>query len=211
MAKFRFLIDPETWCSEESLNTRLARLEDAVRMIQGITHASFVKWGEKPVHQVEPARPVTCPLPDGERLDQLIDYYRTKRLNYQRVYLSDRVRLFGPIDVLTRWILTSLFYLSVLCVLAHFVYESRTLGEGLDNISRVLLFLAASLPAAAGGLRTLRGAHEYSRNRLRYRTAALALAHLDEILMRPSRPRKSFGTWTSASRPWSSSTASGVG
>ncbi len=190
MAKFRFLIDPETWCGEGSLATRLARLEDAVRMIQGLTHASFVEWAEEPVHQVEPARPVTCPLQDGAPLDQLIDYYRTKRLNYQRIYFSNRVKLFGPMDVLTGWVVPGLFYGSVLCVLAHYAYGTWWHEQELHEISRVLIFLTASLPAVAGGLRTLRAANEYSRNRTRYRTAALALTHLDEILMRPKPPEE---------------------
>ena len=67
--------------------------------------------------------------------------------------------------------------------LAHYVYETRW-----HQPSPGLIFLAASLPAVAGGLRTFRAANEYTRNRTRYHTAALALAHLDEILMRPKPP-----------------------
>jgi len=188
MAKFRFLIDPETWCGESPLAARLERLEDEVRLIRGVTHASFLEWAEGAIQHVEPPRPFTCPLSEGAPLDQLIDYYRTKRLNYQRVYFSNCVKLFGRMDMLTRWVVPLLFYGSVLCVLAHFVFETWSHGQGLHDISRVLLFLAASLPAVAGGLRALRAANEYSRNRTRYRTAALALTHLDEILMRPKPP-----------------------
>jgi hypothetical protein len=72
----------------------------------------------------------------------------------------------------------------VLCVLAHYVYEILEDGERHSQLSRLLIFLAAALPVVSGGLRTLQAAHEFSRNRARYRAAALTLANLEKILVR---------------------------
>jgi hypothetical protein len=187
-AKFRFLIDPETWSGDVRRAARVQQLEDEVRAIQQVTYHEFREWAEGAVQPVEPPAELTFTLPEGAPLDQLIDYYRTKRLNFQRFYFADRVRRFGPMDVLTRWVVPSLFYGSVFFVLVHYAYDHWEQGAGLSETSRLMIFLAASLPAVAGGLRTLRAAHEFSRNRTRYRAAALTLAHLDEILMRPKMP-----------------------
>jgi hypothetical protein len=108
-AKFRFLIDPETWFDAASRAARAMRLEDEVRQIQAVTHREFREWAEGAVEPVVPLPPGAHSIPPGTRtlppttpIDQLTDYYRTKRLDYQRHYFENRAKLFASIDVLTK-------------------------------------------------------------------------------------------------------------
>jgi hypothetical protein len=59
----------------------------------------------------------------------------------------------------------------------------------LYGISLALLFLAACFPVAGAAVRTLRTAHEFGRNALRFRATAQKLGQLEAKLQKEDSPR----------------------
>jgi hypothetical protein len=137
--------------------------------------------------RVLPPLPPT-PIPSVDAIGQLVDYYRTKRLGYQRAFFARRALDNKPIDLVTRFTGPLMFFLSVSFVLAHYILELVVHDPALADFSKILVFLAAAVPTVAGGIRTVRVAFENSRNMLRYEAYAATLQNLDETLHRDSPP-----------------------
>jgi hypothetical protein len=56
------------------------------------------------------------------------------------------------------------------------------------ELSHVFIFLAAALPTVGAGIRTVRAAHEFARNKVRYRAKEVGLTHMDKVLLRGTGP-----------------------
>ena len=183
LVKFRFLIGPEIWCGEEDSQGRMARLSDEVNEVTAMKPHQFREWAEELGRPDEPPESRPCSL-DRETLDQLVNYYRTKRLIYQELYFHDRTRRNVPMAWLTGWLAPVLFFGSVASVLMHYLIDLFVQDLTIREMSHVFIFLAAALPTVGAGIRTIRSAHEFARNKVRYRAKEIGLMHLDKVLLR---------------------------
>jgi hypothetical protein len=181
LLKFRFLLDPDIWCDDDRFSIKVNQLFEKVEKVSQMRAREFREW-------VEELGPITVPQPpkactaDAEALRQLVDYYRVKRLVYQRVYFESRKRQSVPPAWLTGWLGPLLFLASVLFVFLHLVFDRIVHIENSHEIGRIFIFLAAAIPAFGAGIRTFTGAHEFARNKARYHANRAALAHVDDHL-----------------------------
>ena len=161
--KFRFLLNPAIWST--------GQLKTDVDAVNSIT----VEEIHEELEQENP--PFTPPQPpqttEDQTLSGLIKYYRVKRLEFQRTYFQERIDLNEDMDKRTREWPRWLFFGSIAAVFIHFIFHLC----GLEEIGRVFTFLAAALPAFAGGVRIFRSANEYARNLHRYRAKEATLSH----------------------------------
>ncbi|HKM54101.1 MAG TPA: hypothetical protein VJY33_11890, partial [Isosphaeraceae bacterium] len=181
LLKFRFLLDLDAWCDDDRFAKHLQQLCDSVRDVSQMSATDFREWVEELGKIAIPKPPRSCTA-DAEALRQLVDYYRAKRLVFQRVYFENRTRRNVPLAWLTGWLAPSLFFSSVAFVLLHYVIEHFVHVDNLHEIGRLFIFLAAALPAVGAGIRTLTAAHEFGRNKIRYRAKEAVLDHIDEHL-----------------------------
>lgn len=179
MLKFCFLMDPILWDGRATDSRRLKEeLLERVEEITACTFSALQGWVTRSwvprVHEVPGAENLPA-----ENLDELVHYYRHKRLHTQMEYLAGAtVRNFFS-DVHMRLTGSALFFGSVAFVLAHLAVQwSR--GEVIW--SRCFMLIAATLPVLGAGFRTLRTAHEYARNASRFEATHDALSALSERL-----------------------------
>ncbi len=188
LAKFRFLIDPATWSDRpEDVEHRVAALRAEVDRIQSITSRQFREWTEQEDVHLEPHQ--RQDQPTGETRDQLVDYYRTKRLLFQRDIFRSRAKRHDRWDRDSRRLGPILFLGSVSAVLVHFGIDLYNRRKGYNVDTTPLILLAAGLPVAGAGIRTLRTAYEFARNTSRYRAKSVALDRLDHILKEEQDPQ----------------------
>jgi hypothetical protein len=102
------------------------------------------------------------------------------------------------LDRITRYLPPAFFFGSVLAALVHFgsavaADELMRFGYELplvhdETTSVVLIGLAITLAVFGSGVRTFRGAHEFSRNTTRFRAKLVALDHLARALRDEPNP-----------------------
>src|SRR5262249_40220717 len=177
--KFEYLIDPASWSLDP-----VAVLKQQARLVQDaqeIDHAAFRdldRWIDA-TDVFEPPEPPPDPAEYASELGELVAYYRLKRLGKQGWFYFDRAHRNDRLDLLTRRLPQFAFFGSVLLATLHFILGAacpvsvsveggaatcgRSVGPG-----TLLVMLAAALPVLGAGIRTVRGAHEFGRNRLRY-------------------------------------------
>jgi hypothetical protein len=138
--------------------------------------------------------PQAARTPPAERLasaspDPLVDYYLRKRLDRQADYFRERAGSNSRWDHYTKALPPLLFFGSVFCALAHFLVHISEIGEksgaareGRIEWSVVFTFFAAALPVVGAGLRTIRSAHEFARNTIRYQAKYVVLHALSQRL-----------------------------
>jgi hypothetical protein len=183
--KFAFLIDPESWCGDQAFEERVAKLRTAVNHVAAMTSAEYREWAEELDRPERPHGTPACPL-EGDALEQLVEYYRAKRLIFQKLYFHESSRRNDARDWLTGRLAPSLFFGSVACVLVHFGLDRFAVDSSPHVLGLVFIFLAVALPTFSGGVRFYCGSHEFARNKVRYRAKEVGLAHLDEVLRRSS-------------------------
>ena len=187
LAKFRFLIDPLTWSTDQTIaEQKVSDLRAEVEIIRDLTPLKFREWTDDEGMRRE------LPLPQVQSLvgmlDQMVEYYRTKRLLFQRDVFHDRANRHERFDLFTRRLGPILFLLSVFAVLIHFTIARFHGEDRLHTISTVLIVLAVGLPVLGAGIRTFRAAYEFARNTSRYRAKAVALDRLDQVLHLETEP-----------------------
>jgi hypothetical protein len=184
LLKFKLLIDPRLWSRDGKGLPRTAGLletmhHEIVNQPDEILPA-FTKSDALP----DLPRSPNCEAVDPSALERLLEYYRRKRLVPQRVYFEGKVRkkkggteneALSPIFFFTG-IALALFYL-ILEFATHAVKSD--LAEG---IGRVLLFLSFAFPLGWAAIRTVRSAHELSRNRLRSSARQADLVKIENAL-----------------------------
>jgi len=181
LAKFRFLTDPITWSDlPTSVEQRAGELRAQIKRIQDLTPRQFRGWTEEEDVRHEPPSPQD--RPSAGTLDQLVDYYRTKRMEFQRDFFRKRAEKHELFDRSSRHLGPLLFLGSVIAALTHFGIDLFHDGNGLHAASTQLILLAAALPVVGAGIRTLRTAYEFARNTSRYRAKSFVLDRLVQIL-----------------------------
>jgi uncharacterized membrane protein YhaH (DUF805 family) len=190
--KFRFLMDRAAWLDPQGLDGEIAKLRKHVAELRDTKERDdrewidFKEWAEVGGEPLELQAGAPYQI-DPEVLAQLVSYYRSKRLIYQKLYFESRANKNTQWAGMTSWLGPALFFASVLCVLAHFILEVSSHKSGASGVSQALIFLAAFLPALSAGVRSVRAAHEFERNRVRYHAKAFVFDHKDKVLQRESR------------------------
>jgi hypothetical protein len=168
LLRYRFLIHPSVWRQGEEVSREW--IETRLQEIDRTTLAGAVR--EPAPHG--PFEGTQIRLPRGI-LRGLTEYYLSRRLNPQKEYLANRTQR----NEFSDWIRVYLpwfFFLSIVAVFCR-VFVRSVRWEGF------LALLAALLPAAAAGMRTWRGAFEFSRNKGRFEAAHQALRDLERRLV----------------------------
>jgi MFS family permease len=183
LLKFRYLIE-SALRSHADMPWGDERLCELVEEITGTTYSALRGWlseGTVPNALEWPASE-----PSKEFLDDLIMYYRRKRLRSQMAYLSTRIESYQRKDKKTRLFGPAFFFGSVGFVLAHLMVEmgqaSAEQSHGSADWSKLLILGAALLPVAAGGLRIHRAANEFARSASRFEAVHYTLRKLSERL-----------------------------
>jgi hypothetical protein len=135
---------------------------------------------------VEPVTPCSLSI-DPQLMATLRGYVDERYLMTQRKYFADEGRRRRNFDQWTRHVGPVCFFLSVLCVFAHFGIEimspraesqaekseANTAPAGV--VSETFVFLAAFFPVLSTVLRTIRSANEFGRNANRFEAVAKQL------------------------------------
>jgi hypothetical protein len=202
LLKFRALIDAAKLGNDPAAFARwksgvMERARDIERMNEDTLH----EWVEEARMPDLPPTPVAHGRA-GLAVEDLLDYYKKKRLLPQTRYFYKQANSNQRWDWSTRLLPPVLFVLSVLCALLHLLYEVYEFThegreayvarwtQDVSQVSVALIILAAILPVIGAGLRGLRSAFEYSRNTLRFRALHFALEMLNERLGKETAPEE---------------------
>ncbi len=190
--KFRYLIDPELWNGNPGIEERKgAELAEKVKSIEAAQHHDVHHWIENDVVPTPPDS--VLGLSDAPPItSELLDYYRTRRLEYQLAFFRKRANEYLKLQKATMHVPAVLFLASVGAVLLHYGHDLFTHAERLDTFSRWMIVLAASLPVIGGAFRTFQSAYQAARNAYRYRAKAVALASIKSALDHATGPRSQF-------------------
>ena len=179
------------WANADVREARIAELEREAQQLAIMTHADLHKWSEDDELPELPGGP-NCTAVPVEVRRELAEYYRAKRLRLQINYFTRRVSKDQRADRPTRHLPALCFFISVLATLGHFAYDLATSHTGPVEVSIVLIALAAAFPVVGSGVHTLRMAHEYTRNKTRFRAKLVVLLRLVETLAHEAAPESFF-------------------
>jgi hypothetical protein len=162
-----------------------------VKRIEAAQHKDVRDWLENDEVPTPPDSVLGLAVPPAATIE-LIDYYRTRRLEYQLAFFLKRANEYLKLQKVTMHVPAALFLASVGAVLIHYGYDFYTHAERLDTFSRWMIVLAASLPVIGGAIRTFVLAYEAARNAYRYRAKAVALASIKSALEHATGPCSQF-------------------
>jgi hypothetical protein len=137
-------------------------------------------WEESPTSSDVEAEPVAS----RAEFEEIIKYYKKKRLEQQVLYLFKKTEKARASDSFTKYFPPALFLASIACAVSHLLLstfvapwlERHGIGTEWEKpTSIVLITLAALLPALGAAVRTHRSANEFSRNTVRFNAAHMAL------------------------------------
>ena len=183
LLKFKLLVDPKLWKSGvEELSPWRNRLETGRRLI---ANQSEDVLDALKLSDALPELPSTedCLAVEVPALERLLEYYRRKRLGVQLEYFEGRMR---KKSALANPRLPPLFFFAgISLVLCNYILEWSTKGARTHRIELTILVLALlsfAFPMGWSAIRTVRGAHEFSRNAARSHARHAALAELSRSL-----------------------------
>jgi hypothetical protein len=207
--KFSFLISPEAW--SDPSNVRQAWLSRRVEDMNALNRRVLKRLAEEADKASEATSVGPAARIDEATLDQLVDYYRVKRLCLQLRYFERQAKRRDLWDWLTWVVPFMFFFLSIAAAFAHFLHalveplldrfptlipeqipnvtrtqHSSQDSNELDMVSLRLILAAACLPVIGAAVRILRTAHEFGRNTLRFRATSSNLKRLDLDLQKPT-------------------------
>jgi hypothetical protein len=196
MAKYKYLIDPELWDGDPTTRRRKqVELAGAVKAIEAARHNEVHQWIENDSVPTPPGSILSLSAPPPVT-GELLDYYHTRRLDYQLDFFRKRANEYLKLQKVTMHVPAVLFLASVGAVLIHYGHDLFSHAERLDPLSRWMIVLAASLPVLGGTFRTFREAYQFARNTYRYRAKAVALTSIEAALAQETTPRSQFlGLW----------------
>jgi hypothetical protein len=200
--KFAYLIDPAAWSEEATTVTeRRVRLEHEAADIARAKFGDLDTWLEQlDVHQ--PPDSLAHLESDTGEVDELLAYYRLKRLGKQGSFYARKAAENDRLDRLTHRLPQYAFFGSIVAALANFLIRSWPAWSGsatasdatvvsggqAQNATTVLVLLAATLPLIGSCIRTMRGSREFARNRARYHALHQMLVNVDGRLRELTSP-----------------------
>ena len=174
--KFSTILDPSFW-QPATKEKRKAEFQAAARDIDSI------ETDEVPpdLFDASTGGEISKVLTDSYKLDVAIaSYYLRRRLSVQARYLKHKSHQFHEQDSRTKTIGVVLFFAVIVFVFAHATIE--VIGDNQNGLTpilgRVLIALAAAIPALGATLRVYRGGREAGRNHIRSQATYRILNHL---------------------------------
>jgi hypothetical protein len=183
LLKFKLLIDPKLWrAALRDLSPWRNQLETGRRTIANQSEEAL---DTLKLTDAMPDLPATddCLAVEVPALQRLLEYYRRKRLGAQLEYFEGTTR---KKSTLANPRLPPLFFfVGISLVLCNDILEWATKGAQNRRIELTILALALAsfaVPMGWSAIRTIRGAHEFSRNAARSHARHAALAELSRSL-----------------------------
>jgi ryanodine receptor 2 len=190
--KFGLFAKPAVWdgAAESGGENPLKAFQQQADALLRLTVHEMHQWAEGDALTEMPAERSGCGV-SNEIVRGLIAYYLRKRLLPQVEYFRREAGRNTANDRPLRYLPMLCFFGSVVCVLLHFSIDMGMRFAGISDqaelprglaLGTALVALAAALPAVGAGVRTVRGAGEFSRNNVRIRAKYIALRAFAERL-----------------------------
>jgi hypothetical protein len=170
-SKFSLLISPESWVYDSSPEARIKRQKELrARLEEKLGTLDWQSSRDSVARQDRALEDTTFGVAgsiDKETLEQLLDYYHEKRLNYvinqlNYFYALAKRRIF--FDRLARICSPLFFYLGILAALAYFSYKLSMHYSERDALSSALLLSSACLPVVGFAVDQFRKANGFGRS-----------------------------------------------
>lgn len=183
LLKFKLLIDPKLWHADlRDLAPWRNRLETGRRTIanqsEGILDALKLSDAMPDLPATAEGLAVEVPA-----LQKLLEYYRRKRLGAQLEYFERKMR--QKMTLANPRLPPIFFFVGISLVLCHDILEWATneaQTRRIELTSQALILASFAVPLGWSAIRTLRGAHEFSRNAARSHARHAALAEISRNL-----------------------------
>ena len=191
--KFRYLLDPRLWqYGGFSLEDFQRDLNNAVREIEMIRYKDIDRWLTDIVIP-KPVPNLLCPI-ENELILFFMNYYRKKRVQYQKRYYCGKIRQLVIMNKRTIRIPMMLFFLGIVAVLGHFIIDVfNDSSPILGTLSVILAGCAIILPFAGVAVRSLRLSREITRGTMLFKAKYSVLDDMDNQLQKLSeRPHDNF-------------------
>ncbi|TWU02755.1 hypothetical protein [Stieleria varia] len=185
--KFQSLAWHELWCDLDAWKTRV---REQINKLRHLSNEQAERWAtESDSAAPDEAMDPGCPIPPTE-LRAIADYYRIKRLEFQKNYFDLQSNRANRYSWAHHWKLSLvIFFASVIIVLMHGVislalsqgHAEETATTDVDHhsfwhiVEFCLIGLAALLPVIGFGVRAWMSAFEFPRSRNLFRAKSLAL------------------------------------
>jgi len=183
--KYRALLElVQSSDTPEALVRWKAHLRAEVARIENTDWPKMMEWAEvKNFNEIAPFRPVSAA--ENQTLQELREYYTTKRLEFQMDYFYRKAEQYELTDQWLRILPPALFLVGIAFALVHFLLGYRDLqnagsasaASSDHTVSLSLIFIVASVfcVVLSSTIRVIRSANEYARNTGRFRAKYFAL------------------------------------
>jgi hypothetical protein len=189
LEKFAALMDAHCW-DHPSRNLWKEKLEGRISDLRMEVETALDSWT---AHGTAPTVREAPQSVHQMLAEEIRSYYQHKRLATQLQYLRTNFPQERRREKSTKYAGPILFYASVGVIFAHTVLDFGA-NAPKESWMRLIVFLAASLPAFAAAVRTHRAAREYGRNALRHEATYHTLRELEDRLAKESAPAGIFRT-----------------
>jgi hypothetical protein len=208
LLKFRTLLDSRLWCDDTEQFDQLGETPSdhvrndvlaAVRSLKGLVYEDVAERASQGV--IPDVSEIHCPDSSHQALQEIIHYYREKRLKTQMDYLAYKSGTEERDGSMPHLWMSITFFVSFGFILihlgldlGHFLFanpnllhnshllwsEGREALEAHRLITKVLVTIAVLGPAFVAGIKTYRASREFERNALRHRATLHSLEGLNQ-------------------------------
>ncbi|MCU0628136.1 MAG: hypothetical protein MUE45_01415 [Methanoregulaceae archaeon] len=179
LLKFGYLIDSRIWEGEATCVKEADEdLEKSLKKIETLSFKDIDSWIVN-ISIPEPAKNVSCGF-EKENVVAFIEYYRKKRVKYQKTYYCKKINQLSGLNRKTEKIPRVFFFLGIIAVLGHFIIDllpNPSLFLGI--LSVILVGLAIILPFLGVAVRSFRLSFELSRGAILFKAKYTALNSFD--------------------------------
>jgi hypothetical protein len=175
--KYRMILEAATVPNvSNDLSGWQERVDHGVEEILDMNEVEMKRWLKENEHVAKDDASLT-PMVGEKDLEDILEYYKRKRLDVQLRYLFNRTEQAASSDSKTKNWPAWLFVASIVCAILHMVFDLTMhpvfylVGKklpALENIALGLIIGAAVFPVWGAAIRTHRAANEFSRNTVRF-------------------------------------------
>jgi len=175
--------DPE---ASRGLKNWKQRVKREAETIGNMDEDEMERWWKENRRMTKDPEELKLTITEDE-LNQLMEYYKQKRLDKQMKYFFRKSERNLASDSFWKLLPPSFFVASILCAVSHLLLSGALLGvhhiwKSVPRdpvwekvVSTILITMAALFPVLGAGIRTHRSANEFSRNTVRFHAVYLEL------------------------------------
>jgi len=208
LLKFRTLLDSRLWCDDTEKFDQVGETPSdhvrndvlaAMRNLKGLVYEDVAERAAQGV--IPDISEIHCPDSSHQALQEVIHYYRERRLKTQMDYLAYKSGTEERDGSMPHLWMSIAFFVSFGFILIHlgldlghflfanpdllhnphlFWREGREALEAHPLITKVLVTIAVLGPALVAGIKTYRASREFERNALRHRATLHSLEGLNQ-------------------------------